>query len=133
MSDEKALALQRKDALEALVHEVAQDDVKLVNAGKKAQELDSLYHGLWLLQQDDLTLAAHGWTRSELRIAVDAKQPSKDAPLYLTQAHERHKQRHKQAEAQVIADNVVVNNVQINGYSEEELDRAPAIEIGKVG
>lgn len=131
MSDVKALAALREDALQSIVDGIAKDDADLVQTAKLARRLPSIAWGLALLGQDDATLEAHGWTREALIIAVDAKCPSRDAPLYLVAAHDRHKQRHKAPEAAVVADNVQVNIMQQNNFSAEQLAAAPVLELGK--
>lgn len=129
----KDLIQQRDDALAEIVKAVAIDDARLVEMSKGARHLDTYYHGLWLLQQSDATIEAHGFSRESLRVAVHAMMPAKEAPLYLTQALDRHKQRHKPQENAVSADHITVNNVQVNGFTPEQLANAPTIELGKVG
>lgn len=73
----------------------ARDDVAVLEAARRAPELESADEAdtLALLPKEEL--AALGWTKQALRIAKHAMLPKSAAPVYLLFSHERHVQRLK--------------------------------------
>lgn len=122
------IAKLREAELAKLFDECAQDDNELRLKAGRARELDTALHGLALLSKSNAELAELGWTRADLRIALDGKLPQKDCPTYLIKALERvdrRMQNHSEAPKNSLT-LIQVNNV---GFSKEELEAAPVIDI----
>lgn len=79
----------RQAALARMLAEVAEDDVGVLHAAARARELDDGPGGEALLSLGKSALSDIGWTRDELRIALDARKSAKEAPFYLRMTHER--------------------------------------------
>lgn len=96
MADGKGITRANAVRLNYLVQKFAdqaEGDAELSEATKRAADLDSVEEGLDLLKKSPEELAAKGWTKKDLRVAVDAKVPKNQAPFYLHAAHERHTNR----------------------------------------
>lgn len=125
-----ALVKKREAAVAEILQEIADDDLSLAKNARKAARLDHVDEGMALLSKSDSELAALGWTREELRIAVDAKMPSKDAPAYLMRALDRVELRWRNGTGEKPGTQVmvaVVNNAP--GFSKEDLEKAPVIDV----
>ncbi len=89
MSNELALRETRNIVVNEILGHLAHADSQVVSAMNKAAEIDSIEVGKEMLLLTDEQLAEKGWTRKELRIAVDAKHSKKEAPYYLDAANTR--------------------------------------------
>jgi hypothetical protein len=83
------VARVRENALANALADVAEEDLAVAKISHRAHEIDDLETVRKMLALDDEQLSVLGWTRKELRIALDAKLPKKLAPFYLHAAHER--------------------------------------------
>jgi hypothetical protein len=79
---------ERQNALAHMLNAVAEDDVGVLCAAARARELDDDKAEAMLALGRD-ALKDLGWTREELRVAIDARKSAKEAPFYLRMTHER--------------------------------------------
>jgi hypothetical protein len=80
-------ARARQAALSHMLAQVAEDDVSVLHAAARARELNDGDDAMLALGKS--ALESLGWTREELRVALDARKSSKEAPFYLRMTHER--------------------------------------------
>lgn len=86
-------ARAREAALAHMLAEVAEDDVGVLRAASRARELENDSHSLLALPTPELERL--GWTRQELRVALDARECAKEVPFYLKMTHERSLMRYR--------------------------------------
>ena len=84
-----AVAKLRSAALVEILERVARHDAEIVDAANLAAEIESVDHGMALLASDEERVKAGFKTKRQLRIAIDAKKNSKEAPYYLKMANDR--------------------------------------------
>lgn len=94
-NSDRPLATQRLNELVQLYKRQANGDVAVLEKAQKAAELTDADEGRALLELPAEELAKLGWTKAELKVAIHAIAPRKDAPLYLQMAQERHVTRMK--------------------------------------
>jgi len=93
--DAEVAELVRKNELAVIVGRVADQDATLVEQTHGAKRLLNRTEGERLYALSDADLAAHGWTREELIVAIHAVTPGKDMPGYLKLANDRYLLRHR--------------------------------------
>lgn len=84
-----ALDKVRANALANILAQVAEEDAQICRAMNLARRLRSVAEGEAMMEMPDELLKTNGWTREDLQVAIDAKNNSKFAPVYLKMAHER--------------------------------------------
>ena len=74
---------------------MANSDATILEVGKRAAEFLDPEEGAKLLKLTDPELAAAGWSRRELKVAIHACKPKSEVPFYMAAAQERHVNRMK--------------------------------------
>lgn len=125
------IAKVRENNLALKLAEVAEDDINDLIASKRAKELDTVEAGLALLPLADDDLKLRGWTRNELRCAIDAKRNSKEVPYYLKMLDNRTTARWRDGTGEKPSSAAkVVMPVQVI-VNQADRDNAPIINIGE--
>lgn len=130
-----AVAQVRNHTLTKILEDIATDDAALcVTAKRGGRELDNVEHGRALLAKSDDDLAALGWNRADLRVAIDGKQNSKEVPYYLKMAQERTVMRFRDGHGESPAASNRPMVVLMPVYQASRRDEAaPVIEVSEAG
>ena len=125
----------RLNALTKMLEDCAEDDARMLVVSKRGgRELDSVEHGMQLLQLPTEELKKLGWTREDLRVAIDGKKNGKEVPFYLKAAQERTLVRSRDGLGDPGGGNGRSTVVLIPVPQQSRRDEsAPAIEISEVG
>lgn len=132
MSSSKAL--ERSQALVAVLEQVAMDDARICAAANKAfsatrTELEAM--DKMPPFELEIQLTARGWTREEFQVALEARRPRSEASYAVQMAHERTGMRIRQAvERGGTTVNVAVVIPTATSISADEEARAPVIDLG---
>ena len=130
---EKSLA--RTQALVAILEDVAMDDARIARAANKCfQATRGELKAMEAMQPFELEvqLTARGWTHEEFEIALEARKPRSEASYAVQMAHERTGMRIRQAvEKGGVHVSVALVIPAAHQVSDEEIDRAPIIDVGE--
>lgn len=92
---DRAMVAARLGGVVEAFKEMANSDATILEVGKRAAEFLDPEEGIKMLKLTDPELAAAGWTRRELKVAIHASKPKSEVPFYMLASQERHLGRMK--------------------------------------